>query len=112
MHKPQTITVAPPRRAIQETPWYIKWPLVLSALAIISVLVIVPVVNVFYGAIAPGIKDYWESSSGDETVTSFGRVAAAVRAGFYTYWSNLVDDQRYTSRDHADADRCADRRGS
>jgi sulfate transport system permease protein len=92
MHKPQQIIVAPPRRAIQETPWYIKWPLVLVALAIITVLVIIPVVNVFYGAIAPGIRDYWESSAGDEAVAGFSRVVEAAKAGFATYWNNLVED--------------------
>jgi sulfate transport system permease protein len=92
MHRPQQIVVAPPRRAIQETPWYIKWPLVLAALAIITVLVIIPVVNVFYGAIAPGIREYWESSAGDEAVAGFSRVVEAAKAGVATYWKNLVED--------------------
>jgi sulfate/thiosulfate transport system permease protein len=92
MHRSQQIVVAPPRRAIQETPWYIQWPLVLAALAIITVLVIIPVVNVFYGALAPGIKEYWESSSGDEAVSGFSRVVETAKAGFATYWSNLVED--------------------
>ncbi len=75
------------------TPW-IKWPLVAMAVGLIGLLVIVPVVNVFYNAIAPGISDYWASSANsvDESTGGVTRIAKAVSAGLSTYWSNLAGD--------------------
>jgi sulfate transport system permease protein len=86
-------------RSKYSTPAYIKWPLVVAALAVISFLVIIPVVNVFYSALAPGVQDYWRTSEGSEAA-GLGRMAAAARAGFATYWNNLVgySDTRHAIR--------------
>jgi sulfate transport system permease protein len=74
-------------------PAYIKWPLVIAAVAIITLLVVIPVVNVFYNALAPGVLEYWRKSQGTESVSTFGRVAHAAQAGLATYWNNLVEDR-------------------
>jgi sulfate transport system permease protein len=94
MHNAADITssLAGPARATRSTPAYIKWPLVAAAVAVITLLVIIPVVNVFFSALAPGMLDSWHASDGSQSVTGFGRVAVAVQAGFATYWNNLVQD--------------------
>ena len=66
--------------------------LVAAAIAVITLLVIVPVVNVFYSALAPGMQDYLQASEGSESETGLRRVGAAIQAGFATYWNNLVQD--------------------
>jgi sulfate transport system permease protein len=73
------------------TPAYIKWPLVIAAVSVITVLVIVPVISVFYGALAPGMKDSWEAA-GLQDVSWLGRVVSAIGAGLSTYWTNLFED--------------------
>jgi sulfate transport system permease protein len=65
--KPKTRIVAPardPRRA-QQDPWFIRWTLTLGAIAIVGILVIVPVANVFYNALGDGLGAYWKNLVGD-----------------------------------------------
>ncbi|MBV9123162.1 MAG: sulfate ABC transporter permease subunit CysW [Planctomycetes bacterium] len=45
--------------------WAVRWGLTLAALAVVGVLVIVPVVNVFYQAFAGGVRVYWENLVAD-----------------------------------------------
>jgi len=85
-----TVISAP--RAAMGTPGYIKWPLVALAIGIIALLVIIPVANVFYNAIAPGVKDYWKASEIADEPSDLGRTFSALQAGVTTYWTNLVDD--------------------
>jgi sulfate transport system permease protein len=92
MHSATNTTARGAPRHLVVTPSYIKWPLVALALAVIGILVIVPVVNVFYSAIAPGIADYWRSTETTDDTSSIGRTFAAIEAGLSTYWTNLVDD--------------------
>jgi sulfate transport system permease protein len=80
-------------RTTRATPAYIRWPLVAAAVAVITILVIVPVVNVFYNALAPGMQDFWQASEGRESVAGVGRMVATVQAGFATYWDNLIQDK-------------------
>jgi sulfate/thiosulfate transport system permease protein len=54
-------------------------------------LVIVPVVNVFYQAMSPGMKDDWAASA-NGAARGTSRVISAIQAGFATYWTNLVED--------------------
>ncbi len=42
-----------------------RWGLTLAAVGILTVLVIVPVVNVFYQALGPGLAVYWHNLVGD-----------------------------------------------
>jgi len=56
--------VAPLRRAQQE-PALLRWGLIAAAVAVIVVLVIVPVVNIFYQALGAGLGGYWRNLTGD-----------------------------------------------
>jgi sulfate/thiosulfate transport system permease protein len=49
----------------QQDPPLVRWALTLAALAVIVVLVIVPVVNVFVQALANGLGAYWENLVGN-----------------------------------------------
>jgi sulfate transport system permease protein len=49
-------TGAAETRSIRQDPWYIRWPLILLAVAFLAVVVVVPLVNVFYQAFSMG----WE----------------------------------------------------
>src|SRR5438105_4072854 len=52
--------VAPPRRP-QQDPAYVRIPLTILALLILTLLVIVPVVSVFYHALENGVGTYWRN---------------------------------------------------
>src|SRR5437763_15461689 len=45
----------------RQDPWYVRWTLTLAALAVLTVLVIVPLAAVFYGAFAGGVRAYWNN---------------------------------------------------
>jgi sulfate/thiosulfate transport system permease protein len=53
---------AEPRTALQD-PWLVRWGLIIAAVGVVGVLVIVPVINVFYEALARGpvhtSRTYW-----------------------------------------------------
>src|SRR5262249_24422583 len=55
---------AAPRRANQDH-WLGRWTLTLLAVGVITLLVIVPVVNVFWQALAHGVGAYWSCLAGD-----------------------------------------------
>lgn len=46
-------------------PWPVRWGLTLFAIGVLTVLVIVPVVNVFYQALGRGPAVYWHNLIGD-----------------------------------------------
>jgi sulfate transport system permease protein len=46
-------------------PWWVRWSLTFAAIAVLTVLVIVPVVNVFYQALGRGVGVYWQNLVGD-----------------------------------------------
>jgi sulfate transport system permease protein len=50
--------VAADRRRTSHDPWWIRWPLIVLAVSAVTILVIVPVANVFYHAFAGGLKAY------------------------------------------------------
>ena len=47
-----------PLRAVPEDPWWIRWTLTLLAAAVVGVLIVIPVVHVFAGALADGLGTY------------------------------------------------------
>ena len=49
----------------QNDPPLVRWGLTLLAVGILSLLVIVPVVNVFYNALSAGFEAYWDNLVGD-----------------------------------------------
>ena len=53
-------TVAPPRRGRQD-PWLVRWTLTAAAVAVLTVLVIVPIVSVFFHALEAGVAAYFRN---------------------------------------------------
>jgi sulfate transport system permease protein len=55
--------LAPPNRTrrAQQDPWWVRWTLIALAVLIVCVLVVVPVINVFWQALADGPRVYWDS---------------------------------------------------
>ena len=62
--KPQVIAVVK-KRQVQEDPAWVRWSLTLFALAVIGVLVVVPVVNIFSVALSEGVSVYWNNLFAD-----------------------------------------------
>ncbi|MSR52962.1 MAG: sulfate ABC transporter permease subunit CysW [Gemmataceae bacterium] len=60
----ETQTPAPFRRS-REDHWLVRGGLTLATLAIIGLLIVVPVVNVFSQAFSKGLATYWHSLTGD-----------------------------------------------
>src|SRR5207237_1259625 len=56
--------MTPPRRN-QQDPWWVRWTLTLLAVAVLTVLVILPVVHVFVSALAHGVGVYLDNLVGD-----------------------------------------------
>src|SRR5262249_59177857 len=52
------------RRALQD-PWFVRWGLIAAAVMVVGVLVIVPVINVFYEALAHGAGAYIQNLLSD-----------------------------------------------
>jgi len=46
-------------RPVSSDPWWIKWSLILVAYLIMGLLVVIPIVNVFYNALSHGMETYW-----------------------------------------------------
>jgi sulfate/thiosulfate transport system permease protein len=52
-------------RAAHRDPKIVEWGLTLAALLVITVLIVIPVINVFYQAFAGGVEAYWDNLVGD-----------------------------------------------
>jgi sulfate transport system permease protein len=50
---------------VRQDHWLVRWGLTLAAVAVVTVLVIVPLVHVFYQALANGPRVYWDSLAAD-----------------------------------------------
>jgi sulfate transport system permease protein len=53
------------RRTALQDPWFVRWGLIIAAVGIVGVLVIVPVINVFYEALARGAGTYIQNLLAD-----------------------------------------------
>src|SRR6266702_3902224 len=53
------------RRTALQDPWLVRWGLIVAAVGIVGVLVIVPVINVFYEALARGAGTYIQNLLAD-----------------------------------------------
>jgi sulfate/thiosulfate transport system permease protein len=60
LERPQTVAVTKIRKAQQDPAW-VRWGLTLFALAVVGVLVVIPVVNIFAEALSAGIGVYWKN---------------------------------------------------
>jgi sulfate transport system permease protein len=57
---------SPPRvRRAQRDHWVVRWSLTLAAMGSIALLIVVPVVHVFYQALAHGLRAYWDNLAGN-----------------------------------------------
>jgi sulfate/thiosulfate transport system ATP-binding protein len=65
------------REAQQDSPW-VRWPLTIAALAILTWLIVIPVVNVFYEALAKGPVEYWTTLAGDADTLAAIRLTLTV----------------------------------
>ncbi|MDZ4821006.1 MAG: sulfate ABC transporter permease subunit [Planctomycetota bacterium] len=100
MHSPSKPSGESLRRGLREEPGWVKWTLILIAVSIVSVLILIPVIHVFYSAIAPGVEDYWYEHGGDVatesgatgSASSDGNWFGALRQGFSAYYDNLFLD--------------------
>ena len=45
----------------QQDPWWVRWTLILVAVSSLVVLVVIPVVNIFYQAFSAGMQAYWDN---------------------------------------------------
>ncbi len=76
MHQPKQILnhgaaghVSPTRR----DPWWVQWGLIAATVGIITLLIVVPVAYVFYGALADGLPAYWSNLADDsDTLHAIG----------------------------------------
>jgi sulfate transport system permease protein len=51
----------------RQDPWYVRWTLTGAALAVLTVLVIVPLVAVFANALEGGLRAYWDNLTDPDT---------------------------------------------
>ena len=65
-------------RSSQHDPAWVQWPLTVAALAVLSWLVAVPVLNVFYEALRNGPGMYWTTLTGDPDTLAALRLTATV----------------------------------
>jgi sulfate transport system permease protein len=54
-----------PLVAAVQDPFWVRWTLTLAAAAVVGVLIVVPVVHVFAGALADGVGAYWRNLFAD-----------------------------------------------
>jgi sulfate transport system permease protein len=87
MHNAPTTTPSSHGVAAGHEPTLAQWFLIALALGIITLLIVVPVVNVFYNAIAPGVEDYWRAQA-----PAIRFWLGAVSQGFSSYWDSLFMD--------------------
>ena len=64
-----TNTLAAPRRA-QVDPAAVRIALIGTALLVVGVLIVIPIVYVFYGALKEGLGTYWDSLVNDPDTLS------------------------------------------
>jgi sulfate transport system permease protein len=87
MHSgPQINGISSGAATVRESP-VVRWLLITAAIGVLTLLIVVPVANVFYNAIAPGVFDYWNSQTGGS-----GTWGGAIAGGFSSYWNSLVMD--------------------
>ncbi len=79
---------APNRRRAQEDPALVCWSLIMLAASILGVLVVIPLVNVFYEALARGRKPYWDSLVNDPDTLS--AILLTLRVAPTAVLANLV----------------------
>ena len=83
-----TTATAPIRRRAQQDPQVVRALLITLALAIMGVLIVLPLVNVFYGALANGPRAYWHALTGDPDTLS--AILLTLRVAPVAVLANLI----------------------
>jgi sulfate/thiosulfate transport system permease protein len=52
-------------RYAQQDPAWVRWSLTLAAMAVVGILIVIPVIQVFAGALADGLSVYWNNLFAD-----------------------------------------------
>ena len=52
-------------RQAQQDPLWVRWALILGAVSVVGVLIVIPVVHVFAGALSEGVRVYWDNLVAD-----------------------------------------------
>lgn len=60
---------SPPRRASGDA-WFIRWLLIALAVAILSLVILVPLAAVIQGALSDGVKAYWEAREDPDALSA------------------------------------------
>jgi sulfate transport system permease protein len=68
-----------------------RFVLITAAIGVMTILIVLPVANVFYNATAPGILDYWRAQDTGRGPW-IGTWISAIGHGFGSYWKSLVMD--------------------
>jgi sulfate transport system permease protein len=55
------VATAEPQRRFRQDPLLIRIPLILAGIVIVGILIVIPVVNVFYQALSHGFGTYWRN---------------------------------------------------
>lgn len=77
--KEPSTTPAGRKPRIQQDPAWIRWSLTLIVLAVVSVLIVIPVVHVFSQALVEGVGVYWDNLFNDpDTLHSIGLTLTVV----------------------------------
>jgi sulfate/thiosulfate transport system permease protein len=63
--KPRTTVAPSAARRAQQDPAWVRWTLTAAAITVILVLVVLPIVNVFVGALSEGVGVYWKNLVAD-----------------------------------------------
>lgn len=57
------------RATVRHDPWWVRWPLIVFAVATLGILIVIPVVNVFWQALADGWRAYFANLFKDPDTT-------------------------------------------
>jgi sulfate transport system permease protein len=73
-HTPAGVTPGAVRKSLaSEDHWLVRWTLITAAVSVIGVLIVIPVVHVFYQALSHGVGTYWNNLVGDpDTLHAIG----------------------------------------
>src|SRR5262245_60897289 len=62
---PQPVIEPVKFRRGQQDPRWVRWTLTIAAVAVVGILVVIPIVNVFAEALSEGLRAYWKNLFGD-----------------------------------------------
>jgi sulfate transport system permease protein len=63
--KPRPVVTAIKFRRAQQDPAWVRWSLTIAAVVVVGILIVIPVVNIFAGALVDGVGVYWKNLIAD-----------------------------------------------